>query len=91
MLGLCVNSSLSAEVREWQSAAPLLAPDAVALMITQHTVARRYAGLQLTWLIEKSTDTADDAYLRKLQQNILECDRRGALNANLPSGAPLGP
>jgi len=45
----------------------------------------RYAGEQLTWLIEKSSGVAPESYLRKLQQNILECDRRGPLNANLPS------
>ena len=46
----------------------------------------RYAGDQLTWLIEKSTGIAPESYLKKLQKSILECDRKGPRNADIPSG-----
>lgn len=50
-----------------------------------------YAGQQLSWLIEKSSGTASDSYLRQLQQRILECDRQGPLNATLPSDEDTAP
>ena len=46
---------------------------------------------QLSWLVEKSTGNAPDAYLKQLQQKILECDRKGATNASIPLSETLRP
>jgi hypothetical protein len=46
---------------------------------------------QLSWLVEKSTGNAPDAYLKQLQQKILECDRKGATNASIPLSKRLQP
>ena len=41
--------------------------------------------------MEKSTGNAPDAYLKQLQQKILECDRKGATNASIPLSERIFP